>query len=385
MGAARRRVDGVADAARGAHEGARRPPSREAALALPRAVYQADRRRGLLHVVPTGWALPSLAGGGGAARRGRARGLARAHDDQDSRAREFGEHDFRIDVAGDDATIRVGVVEADSAPLVLERIVSMVEQLRDEALGCGIVFRVLLRVDRKGEKHGVDVAVAKANRALPQPSARVRAVNGVLVDASALEPFFAPAAKMRSDGMLLVPVASLRRVVVPRLGEEFGHHVFLSHYQRFAGDACAVLAMLLRERGVACWMDQEAAEGDINKGTMLRGVERSMTYLLFLTKDVFSRPYVLMEARRAVVELKRPVILVHESDTSRVGYESLPVLRAQAPSDLEAVFDAVESEPFQRRAHLREPMVNAIVERIVRVAAAAGAGAAAAASSSREG
>ena len=132
-------------------------------------------------------------------------------------------------------------------------------------------------------------------------------------------------------------------------------------------------------------MDQEAAEGDINKGTMLRGVERSMTYLLFLTKDVFSRPYVLMEARRAVVELKRPVILVHESDTSRVGYESLPVLRAQAPSDLEAVFDAVESEPFQRRAHLREPMVNAIVERIVRVAAAAGAGAAAAASSSREG
>ena len=175
---------------------------------------------------------------------------------------------------------------------------------------------------------------------------------------------FCQPAELRRDGSFLIPREALRKTrVVPRLApNEF--HVFISHYQYHAGDACGILKRDLRDFGLEVWLDQDQRE--INADAMLRGVEQSRVYLLFLCKDVFKRPYVLKEARRAL-ELGKPVLLVHESDPARVeAYAPISELIAQAPPDLGSLFRMCESEPFQRRAHLQQPMTLKLVDRIVR-------------------
>ena len=46
---------------------------------------------------------------------------------------------------------------------------------------------------------------------------------------------------------------------------------------------------------------------------MLKGIEDSAAFILFLSTDVLNRPYCQMEIRHAVA-LKKPLVLVHESD-----------------------------------------------------------------------
>ena len=119
----------------------------------------------------------------------------------------------------------------------------------------------------------------------------------------------------------------------------------------------------MRDFGLEVWLDQDQRE--INADAMLRGVEQSRVYLLFLCKDVFTRPYVLSlkEARHAL-KLRKPMMLVHEADTSRGGFAPISELIAQAPPDLAPLFARCESEPFQRRAHLQQAMLLMLVDRI---------------------
>ena len=49
---------------------------------------------------------------------------------------------------------------------------------------------------------------------------------------------------------------------------------------------------------------------DLTKDGMLKGIESSVAFVLFLSTGVLERPYCQMEIRHALA-LKKPVVLVH--------------------------------------------------------------------------
>jgi hypothetical protein len=82
---------------------------------------------------------------------------------------------------------------------------------------------------------------------------------------------------------------------------------------------------------------------------MLAGVAHSDVFLLFLTRDVLTRPYCLLEIREAL-RLRKPLILLRETEprltfvhagdgSTRPTTASVDELKAQAPEDLGLLFD----------------------------------------------
>ena len=56
---------------------------------------------------------------------------------------------------------------------------------------------------------------------------------------------------------------------------------------------------------------------DLTKDGMLKGIESSAAFVLFLSTGVLERPYCQMEIRHALA-LKKPVVLLHgESESTR--------------------------------------------------------------------
>jgi hypothetical protein len=85
---------------------------------------------------------------------------------------------------------------------------------------------------------------------------------------------------------------------------------FLSHHQKDAQGNCTTLYYILEEVGFKVWLDMKAR--DLPTKGMMRGVADSATFLLFLTKDLFTRPYCLSEIREAVRLNKRIVVIYEE-------------------------------------------------------------------------
>ena len=73
------------------------------------------------------------------------------------------------------------------------------------------------------------------------------------------------------------------------------------------------------------------------------------------------RQYVHMELRHAL-ELKKPVILVHEDD-DRFGRFDFRAWKKNAPVDLRALIDSIESLPFRRRGYERQGLMQQIIQR----------------------
>ncbi|GBG34065.1 Leucine-rich repeat serine/threonine-protein kinase 2 [Hondaea fermentalgiana] len=139
------------------------------------------------------------------------------------------------------------------------------------------------------------------------------------------------------------------------------YHVFLSHRQVDAGDACNLMAEKLRNRGLHVWVDQET-EGNLAEDAMKRGIRKSKCYLLFLSKTVFSDA-VKMELQTAQQEAK-PILVVHESDPSRIGFAPFSAYIDAAPASAKHLFKETESMPFQRRLYLAEAFYKELIERI---------------------
>jgi hypothetical protein len=87
-------------------------------------------------------------------------------------------------------------------------------------------------------------------------------------------------------------------------------HYFLSHVQRTGGDQANVLYYELQRRGKSCWYDQRAS--DVTLSGMRAGIENSDVFLLFLSKGVFTRPFVRLEIRHAL-RCGKPVLQLHET------------------------------------------------------------------------
>ncbi|GBG29118.1 Ras-related protein Rab-27A [Hondaea fermentalgiana] len=148
------------------------------------------------------------------------------------------------------------------------------------------------------------------------------------------------------------------------LDSAFKYHVFLSHRQIEAGDACNLMAEKLKYRGVRVWVDQES-EGNLAEAEMRRGIQDSRCYLLFLSKTVFTSAAVRMELSTAL-EMEKPILLVHESETDRPGFANFKTYIDSAPPNAADLFATVESMPFQRRLYLAKGFYDELTARIER-------------------
>ena len=113
-------------------------------------------------------------------------------------------------------------------------------------------------------------------------------------------------------------------------------HFFLSHYQLNGGASMLALSEMLEKRGLSCWCALRFAHAAGHDGNtvadprcprvgrldkngvpseegMMEGVTRSNYFLLYLTRGVFKRKYVLQEIRMAL-KLRKPFILLWEAE-----------------------------------------------------------------------
>jgi hypothetical protein len=81
-----------------------------------------------------------------------------------------------------------------------------------------------------------------------------------------------------------------------------------------------------------------------------------------LPASCFKRPFVEFEIRTAV-DLGKPIILVHETDT-RHGAFDFATEKAATAADLQHLLDDIESIPFRRKSYERSAMLEFIVNKV---------------------
>ena len=64
----------------------------------------------------------------------------------------------------------------------------------------------------------------------------------------------------------------------------------------------------LERMGFRVWYDNRA--DDLTKDGMLKGIEESAAFVVFLSTGILERPYCQMEIRHALA-LKKPIVLIH--------------------------------------------------------------------------
>ena len=107
---------------------------------------------------------------------------------------------------------------------------------------------------------------------------------------------------------------------------------FLSHFQLNGGEQMKSLYLELKaEAGKHAWYDKY---NNPTKEGMLDGVARSTVFILFLTNEIFTRPFCLLEIREAL-RLQKPFIMMRQSlDTPSnlkwMGRQSLPAFPFQS-------------------------------------------------------
>ena len=148
---------------------------------------------------------------------------------------------------------------------------------------------------------------------------------------------------------------------------------FLSHYQLNGGPQMGQLHAELKLAGKSAWYDKSeepSVEG------MLKGVANSDTFLLFLTRDVFTRPFCLLEIREAL-RLRKPFILLLETEprltycaktTDKDGKDAWETKHTSATVEehseaakaagLEQLFDKLVALPHRQEMHEREAMIK---------------------------
>merc|ERR1711998_176706 len=99
-------------------------------------------------------------------------------------------------------------------------------------------------------------------------------------------------------------------------------------------NACMVLKQLLQKMARrSCWLDQDE---EPTEEAMQRGVEQSISYLLFLSAGGLGRRFVQSEVRWAL-DARKPIGLLHESDPARGGGPLKQILD-EAPEEPEGIF-----------------------------------------------
>jgi len=247
--------------------------------------------------------------------------------------------------------------------VIKDRLLSMLDQIKEEVTGGRLEHRVLLQVEHKGKQRGVLLANAEANRSTSPRETKILTVDNAAVPSLLIDPFFL------ADPAVLAPPP----IQLPELSGALTYHAFLSHVHNEATDQCGLIHDKLEKRGFKVWFDQ-ALDNELNYDAMQRGVSDSRTYFLFLTKSVFERSAVLMELTEATCAA-RPIVCVIETDQGMPGFVTIEVLIARlraivaaggVPAEVAELFGKVEVLPFRRRLHEQELMLEMIARRLVR-------------------
>jgi hypothetical protein len=93
----------------------------------------------------------------------------------------------------------------------------------------------------------------------------------------------------------------------------------------------------------------------------MKGIEQADQFVLFLTDQCLTRPFVQNEIREAV-RLDRKILLIHEQDPRHDAVD-FGLERGRAPDDLKFLFDDIESIPWRRRAFERQAMLQELLRR----------------------
>ena len=101
---------------------------------------------------------------------------------------------------------------------------------------------------------------------------------------------------------------------------------------------------------------------DLTAQGMEQGVADSRNILMFLSEDLMGRPFCIKEQRWGV-KYGCKFVGVTEMD-ERHGQADFGVEIAKTPEDLKFLFSEVEFEPYQRREHLVQAMLDQILKRV---------------------
>jgi hypothetical protein len=142
-------------------------------------------------------------------------------------------------------------------------------------------------------------------------------------------------------------------------------HFFLSHHQEHGGDQCAVLSAELEQRDWKVWYDNKME--NLTADGMKEGVRKSAVFLLFLTKGIFSRPYVQLEISEAL-KYKKPILLLHELDErhGKFDFDS----KTGVPDTFQPIAKKLllnnESIGWERRDFKQEAVLNEIKKKFLK-------------------
>jgi len=140
------------------------------------------------------------------------------------------------------------------------------------------------------------------------------------------------------------------------------HSFFLSHVQRESGDFARVFSLLLHsEADLPCWLDQ--AESRLTAKTMVRGIAQSAVFMVLLTKSYFESRWCRLELRTARY-LKKPIIMIHETDERVSGFARFEDYFKSAPTDLVGMIEEVTSRPLRRKGYEQEALVQDLFKEV---------------------
>ena len=107
------------------------------------------------------------------------------------------------------------------------------------------------------------------------------------------------------------------------------------------------------------WCGHQVFPSDAaTEAAMLNGVRGATVFLLLLTRNTLMRPYCQMELRAAMA-LRKPIVVVHETDDRAGGGELEDIINA-APEDIQVLFDSAIPVPHRRKPEERRLMLNEI-------------------------
>ena len=140
-------------------------------------------------------------------------------------------------------------------------------------------------------------------------------------------------------------------------------HFMISHYQATGGDQSNTLSLELEKRGWKVWYDNNMQ--NLTTEGMKEGVRCSAVFILFLSKDVFSRHFVKVEVLEAL-EQKKPFILVHETNQHHGAFDFSTGIKDGVDNDFqkiaEKIVNNIESIGWERRDFKRKAVLEKIEE-----------------------
>eukprot|EP00924_Labyrinthula_sp_SR-Ha-C_P013006 snap_masked-scaffold_12-processed-gene-6.17-mRNA-1 protein AED:0.43 eAED:0.46 QI:0/-1/0/1/-1/1/1/0/807 len=183
--------------------------------------------------------------------------------------------------------------------------------------------------------------------------------------------FESPGTKLgrRIENNLLTPTISeasprVRLIRYRKLPSKLKYHCFLSYIQKDTKFIVGQTFVQLCNLGYKCWYDQQYRGSDgLTSEAMKQGVQDSMVYVLFLSKNIFYSNAVKMELSTAV-STKKKIMFLHHPDTEKIGYVGFNHYIDTAPKQFKKLFYSVDSIQLRTRFYEEEGVLQEIRKRL---------------------